>query len=403
MINYKKRFSFFNKNKDIIYLDSANTSLKLTSVIKRETDFLSNNGASSHSFGYKLVDESYALVEETRGLLSNYLNVEPNNIIFTTGATQALNYAILGLESILNEGDEIITSVLDHHSVILPMRKLATDKNLVLKYIKVDQNKNELDINQFISLITPKTKLIFLTYISNAFGFKSPIDEIIKVARENNIIVGIDAAQAIPHIRIDCKALDCDFLAFSGHKIFGDFGCGALYIKSPLYDVINPVIYGGGTVVSVSYDDIVYKDYFDKFEAGTPNVSALIGLYESIKFLSEIDLEKVEKEITSYAKYCIKELKSNEDVIIYNNGECGIVNFNIRGVHPHDVQTYLASSNICVRAGHHCAMMALNALGIDSSVRVSFSIYNNKKEAIILVKQINECVLFFLKRSGNGS
>ncbi|MDR2822583.1 MAG: aminotransferase class V-fold PLP-dependent enzyme [Acholeplasmatales bacterium] len=393
-MNYRKYFPIYKKNEDLVYLDSSATALKLKSVIDKETTFLRENGTSSHSAGYELSTGALQDMEKSRNLVAKYLNTNPKNIIFTKGTTESINIIMNGLEDYINENDEIISSPLDHHSLLMPVGKLCKKKKAINKFINLTDN--EITITEAALQITKKTKIIAITHVSNALGVTTPIKEITKIAHKNNILVVLDCAQSVPHMRLDTKDLDVDFLAFSFHKIFGPFGVGVLYGKDTALELIKPLNLGGGMVYEFLKDgESLYKEIPYSFEGGTPNVSGIIAASESILFLDSLDFETKNKEIEALSIYAVEELKKIKEVTIYNKGELGIINFNVRGIHCHDIQTFLSSYNISVRAGHHCASLVMKHLNILTSLRVSIQIYNTKLDIDIFISKIKEAIIYF--------
>ena len=393
-MNYKKYFPIFKTNKDLCYLDSAATSLKLGEVIKCECEFIQNNGTNPHSGGYDLSYQAETDIEIVRNRIGKYLNSPTSsNIVFTYGTTDSLNLVINGLENIIAGGDEIINSPLDHHSFLLPVQSLCQKTGAKNIFMRLHNGK--ITLKSFLDAVTEKTKVLCLTHVSNAFGVVAPIKSIIEEAHKRGIIVIVDAAQSIPHMRIDVSDIDVDFLAFSMHKIFGPFGVGVLYGKSEMLKMITPSRVGGGMIYTYDKAGSLFKEIPYIFEGGTPNVAGIVASKAAIDFMDNLHLEQAEKRVVALAKLAIKGLSHLDDVIVYNNGECGIVNFNISGVHSHDAQGYLNTKNICIRAGHHCAQLAMKEKSIKTSLRASFSIYNDSNDVDKLIVAIKDTIEFF--------
>ena len=298
-----------------------------------------------------------------------------------------------GLNNI-NEGDEIISSVLEHHSSQMPWLNVANKKKAVLKYVNLIDNK--ITIEEFKKVLSSKTKVVALTHVSNVLGYVTPIKEIIKLAHEVGAIVIVDAAQSVPHMKVDVKDLDCDFLAFSGHKLMGPTGVGVLYGKKKLLDDIEPVDFGGDMAEDVYTDHMSYKDAPYKFEAGTPMIAEVVALKEAIKFISSIGLDNIYEHELKLKNLAIEKLSEIPNIEIYNKDtSTGVISFNIKGCHPHDAASVYDKNNICIRAGHHCAELIMHHLQVVGTVRASFYLYNDENDVYEFVKATKEAVEFF--------
>ena len=305
-------------------------------------------------------------------------------------------------EANLNEGDEVITSELDHHSCFLPWMKICEKKKAKLKYIPLTED-GRVTVENFKKVLTNKTKVVALHYFSNVFGFMSPIEEIIKLAHEVGAIIVVDAAQAVAHKKIDVVALDCDFLAFSGHKMLGPTGIGVLYGKKKLLKKLDPLFYGGDMNDEVYKTSVEVKEVPYRFETGTPAIAEAIGLGEAIDYLNELGLDNIHTYTKKLYDYTIKELQKIEGITIYNkNPELPIIAFNINGVHPHDAATLFDEANICLRAGHHCAQLLTKWLDVFGTLRGSFYIYNTYEDCDKFIKTVKDAVDFFKKINGES-
>lgn len=375
-------------SKNIIYFDNGATTLKPKCVVEKLSDYYYNYSCNAHRGDYKIsvkVDEEF---ENSRNLVKEFLNAQKSSeIIFTSGATDSLNKIIFGyFYDYLNCDDEILLTKAEHASNVLPWFELAEKKNLKINYIPLNE-KFTFTIDDLKKVITPKTKVISIAHITNVIGDKRPIEEVIKYAHENNILVVIDGAQSIPHINVDVQKLDIDFLAFSAHKMCGPTGVGVLYAKEKFLNNMRPLEFGGGMNAMFTYDGIrQYSNLPYLFEAGTPNIADVIAFSETIKYLNNIGLDKISEYECNLKKYAVQKLESINDVIIYNKDiEGGILTFNVKDVFAQDLAIYLDKYNICVRAGNHCAKILKDEIGIKNTCRASFYFYNTKEEIDKLV------------------
>lgn len=393
--NLRDEFSFFKNNKEVTYLDSAASSLKLNSVILSLTDYYVNNGTNIHRGVYKLAHEATEAFEATRKSVARLINSRPEEVIFTKGTTDSLNKLAISLSSLINEGDEIITSELEHHSSLLPWQEIARQKNAKLVYVELN-DEGRITLENFKKVINDKTKIVALTHVSNALGYLTPIKEIVKETRKYNAYVILDAAQSISHMKIDVKDSDIDFMAFSAHKMYGPNGVGVLYGKDHLLRMIPPFEFGGEMAHLVDKDISTYKDIPHKFEAGTPVIGEVIAFNEAVNFFLNNDMEKHYQNELLLKEDLIKELSKIDDLIIYNKtAESPIVTLNIKDIHPHDAASILDQYNVYVRAGHHCAQLVNKHLEVVSTLRVSIGIYNNKEDIEKFIFAIKEAIKFF--------
>lgn len=389
-------FPVLVNDEKLAYLDSAASSLKPKCVIEVIDDYYTRLGVNVHRGVYQLSYEATELFEEARNVVAKFVSADFEEIVFTRGASSSLNLVALsyGMEFI-KEGDEIITSELEHHSSFMPWLNIANQKKAKIVFVPLD-SEGRITIDNFKKVLTTKTKVVALTYVSNVMGYITPIKEIIKIAHKNGAIVTLDGAQAVPHMKVNVKDLDCDFLSFSGHKMCGPSGIGVLYGKRKYLDMMPPVEFGGDMADVVTKDSMTFKDSPYKFEAGTPIIAGAIGLAAAVKYLNTLNLDEVaiyEHELKEYALNSLKELK---DVIIYNEtAETGIISFNLKGVHPHDVASVFDNNKVCIRAGHHCAQPITRWLQTVGTVRASFYMYNTKEDVDSFIKSVKEAIEFF--------
>ena len=378
--------------KDIIYFDNGATTLKPKVLCDSLTDYYMNYSANAHRGDYDISLKVDMMYEGTRKLVKEFINAnDEKEIIFTSGATDALNKIVFGyFKHYLKDGDEILLNHAEHASNLLPWYELAEQNNLKVNYIPLDNNYG-ITLDNVKKSITPKTKVISIAHITNVVGDVRDIKEIIKYAHSLGILVVVDGAQSVPHMKIDVKDLDCDFLAFSTHKMCGPTGLGIMYGKEEYLNNTHPIIFGGGMNASFNEDGIrVYKEIPGILEAGTPNIAAVISFGSVIKYLNNIGIEKIQTYEQELKKYAIEKLKDVKDLIIYNeNTDSGIVTFNMKDVFAQDLAIYLNKYNICVRAGNHCAKILKNDLKIKNTCRASFYFYNTKEEIDKLVEALN--------------
>ncbi len=398
MIDVKKiraQFPIYTHNPNLIYLDTTASSLKPKQVIDALSEYYSFYGVNVHRGSYQLSYDATALYEKAREIAANYINADVDEVIFTRGTTTSLNMIAYSYMDKLKAGDEIITSELEHHSSFLPWQQVAKKTGATLRFVELDKDGN-IAVDAFKKALTKNTKVVALTYVSNVMGRVVPIKEIIKLAQEVGAVTIVDAAQATAHFKVDVKDLNCDFLAFSGHKMTGPSGVGVLFIKKGKLQDIGPIEYGGEMAEVVEKETMSYKGGPAKFEAGTPIISGAIGLGKAIEFLEDIGLDNIEKHIKKLYDYAYEKLSKIEGITIYNpNSDTGIITFNIDGVHAHDAATSFDQKGICVRAGKHCAHLILDWLKASSTLRVSFYIYNDKKDVDEFINAVIETRDFF--------
>jgi len=391
----RKDFPIYEKHKQLTYLDSAASSLKLRVITEQMDHYYHALGVNVHRGAYDLAYEATKLYEDSRNIVAEYINAKPEDIIFTKGTTSALNLIAHAYRHILKPGDEIITSELEHHSSLLPWMMNAQKTGAILKYIPLTK-EGRITVEGFKSVLSPQTKIVAITHVSNVMGYETPIVDITALAHQNNAIVILDAAQSAPHQKLDVNALKVDFLAFSGHKIFGPSGVGVLYGKNSLLNLLEPYEFGGEMADEVFLDHATFKEAPLRFEAGTPVISGAIGLGAAIKYVMNLDTEAMQKHTRDLHHYTIRKLNEIPGVIIYNEtAENPIIAFNVEGIHPHDIATMLDQYHVSIRAGHHCAQLVSRFLGVHSTLRASFHIYNDYDDCDLLVESIKKAKIFF--------
>ena len=394
--NIRSQFDIYKNNPDLVYLDSGATSLKPNCVLEKMQEYYTKYGVNIHRGVYDLSYIASSEYDKARESVSKFIGSDFSEIIFKRNASEALNYVALTWgETNLKEGDVVLSTELEHHSSVLPWMKLCERKNVTLNYIKLNE-EGRITLSEVKKALNDKVKVLAITLVSNVMGYVTPIDEVIKLAHKYNVLVIVDASQAVAHFKIDVKKMDCDFLAFSGHKMMGPTGVGVLYGKKSILKNLAPLEYGGDMNDEVSLHSVTVKEIPYRFEAGTPAIAEVLGLGRAIEFINEVGLDKIEAHSKELHKYALKLLSDVKGVTIYNKtSETPIIAFNIDGVHPHDASTLFDQNNICLRAGHHCAQLLTKWLKVNGTLRASFYIYNTKEDVEKFVFAIKENVKFF--------
>lgn len=396
MNEIKKDFPVLVNNPSLVYLDSCATSLKPKCVIDKIDEYYEKYGVNVNRGVYELSYHATCEYEKTREITAKFLNAKTEEIVFTKGASNGLNLiaSSYGLDNI-QEGDEIITSELEHHSNIIPWQNVAKRKKATLKFIELDST-GRITIESFKKVLSPKTKVVAITYVSNVMGYITPIKEIIDLAHSVGAIVVVDAAQAVPHMKIDVKTLDVDFLAFSAHKMLGPTGFGIVYGKYDLLQKMEPIEFGGDMNDNVDLYESHYKDAPYKFETGTPPIAEAIAFKEAIKYIENFGYDKIHQIETKLTRYVVDELLKIENVTVYNpTVETGTIAFNINNVHPHDAATFFDQDHIALRAGHHCAQLITKWLECVGTLRVCFYLYNDMDDAKKFVEAVKGAAEYF--------
>ena len=390
------------KNRDISYLDSGATTQKPQCVIDAVENYYKMYNANPHRGAYSLSIEATEVYENTRAKIAKFINAEnPEQIIFSKNATESLNLLAYsyGLDNLQPE-DEVVLSIMEHHSNLVPWQYVTKKTGSTLKYMYIN-NEYELTREEIEEKITDKTKIVGITHVSNVLGTINNVKEIIKYAHSKGAIVIVDASQSIPHMRIDVQDLDADFLVFSAHKMLAPLGLGVLYGKKSILDAMRPFIMGGDMIEYVYEQDTTFAMLPNKFEAGTQNVEAVVGLGTAIDYIEKIGYDKIqeaEKEVVSYAREELSKLNYVKMYITPNEeNHSAVISFNVEGVHPHDVASILDSVGVCVRSGNHCAQPLMRFLNIDSTCRASFYLYNTKEDVDRLVKGLEKTYNMFSK------
>ena len=398
---FKEDFPILNERK-IAYLDSGATTQKPIQVINAIDEFYKKNNANPHRGAYSLSIEATEAYESSRGKIAKFINAEsPEQIIFSKNATESLNLLAYsyGMEN-LKKDDEIVISIMEHHSNLVPWQKVAKVTGGNLKYMYIN-DEFELSDEEIESKITDKTKIVGIAHVSNVLGTVNNVKKIIDYAHKKGAIVIVDASQSIPHMRIDVQDLNCDFLVFSGHKMLAPLGIGVLYGKKNLLNNMTPFIMGGDMIEYVYEQDTTFAPLPNKFEAGTQNVEGVVGLAAAIDYIENIGYDKIqeiEKEVVGYARDELSKLEFLDLYLTPNKeNHSSVISFNIKGVHPHDVASILDTNGVCVRSGNHCAQPLMRFLNIDSTCRASFYLYNTKEDVDRLVDGLKKAYNMFKK------
>lgn len=418
----KRDFPLLMQN-NIAYLDSAATTQKPMQVINAISEYYKNANANPHRGAYKLSLESTKVYDEARKKVAKFINAKSENqIVFTRNATESLNLIAYsyGLNN-LGSKDKIVLSIMEHHSNLVPWQYVSRKTDSTLEYMYINK-AGEITDEEIDSKIVEGTKIVGITHVSNVLGTINPIEKIIKKAHSVGAIAVVDASQSVPHMKIDVQKLDADFLVFSGHKMLAPLGIGVLYAKSEILEEMKPFLFGGDMIEYVYEQNATFAEVPTKYEAGTQNVEGAVGLSAAIDYLNNIGMDKVqtiEKELT---KYALEELQKLAFVTIYGSGgtentetfsdsnnvrsagwnnienkQAGVISFNVNGVHPHDVASVLDSENVCIRSGNHCAQPLLRFMGLESTCRVSFYIYNTKEDVDKLIDALYKTKKLFAK------
>lgn len=397
VLKLREQFPILNQSvngKPLIYLDNAATNQKPLSVINSISSYYETINSNVHRGLHTLSERATEAYEGSREKVRDFINANSTNeIVFVRGTTEGVNLAASTFgKANVNEGDEIIVTEMEHHSNLVPWQNLCREKNAVLKYIQVNE-EGELILDDLEKLITEKTKIVSVVYISNTLGTINSVKEIIETAHRHNVPVMLDAAQAAPHLKIDVKDLDCDFLAFSGHKIYGPTGIGVLYAKEKFLEEMPPYQFGGEMIKSVSYEQTVYNDLPYKFEAGTPNISGAISLAAAIDFINSTGLEVIagqEKKLFDHAMNRMNEMGGIRFIGTAKE-KASVISFLIEGIHPYDTGSILDNLGIAVRTGFHCTQPLIEQrYKLPGTVRASFAVYNTKEEIDIFAEGLKK-------------
>jgi len=384
--------------KPLIYFDNAATALKPQSVIDAINHYYSTESSNVHRGIYYLSEKATAEFEASRTKVQQFINAQSaEEIVFVRGTTEAINLVASSyMRPILHKGDEIVLSVIEHHSNIVPWQLVCNETGAVLRIIPANDS-GELQLNEYEKLLNEKTKFVAIGHVSNAIGTINPIKQMIEMAHKHGAPVLIDGAQSVPHLTVDVHDLNCDFYAFSGHKLYGPTGIGVLYGKSDLLDQMQPYHGGGEMISSVSFEKTTYKKPPHKFEAGTPSIAGAIGLGAAIDYVKSIGLQEISAYENQLLKYATEKILTVQGVRIVGNArmKSAILSFVIDGIHPHDIGTILDREGIAIRAGHHCAMPAMQRFGVAATARASFAFYNTKDEVDVFIDALGKVLNLF--------
>jgi len=379
--------------KPLVYLDSAASSQMPQPVLDRWIRYQTTQHSNIHRAVHYLSETATAEYEAARRKLQAFLNArDESEVIFTSGTTDAINLVAHGYgRRFIGEGDEIVLTTLEHHANIVPWQMVAQEKGARIRVVPVN-DRGELLIDEYLKLLGSRTRLVGVTHVSNALGTVNPVREMIVAAHEKGIPVLVDGAQAVPHMKVDVQALDCDFYAFSGHKMFGPTGIGVLYGKADWLEKMQPFKGGGDMILSVTFEKTTYNTIPFKFEAGTPPIAAAITLGAAVDYLNGIGMAEIQGHDTDIVDYATREINGIPGVRIIGTAEkkAGAISFVIDGVHPHDVGTLLNDEGVAVRTGHHCAQPVMHRFGIPATSRASFAVYNTPDEVDALVAGIKK-------------
>lgn len=386
-------------DEDLVYLDNAATTQKPEQVVKAMEKFYYNDNANVHRGVHTLAERSTEQFEAAREKVRKFINAKSNKeIIFTKGTTDSLNMVAQSFGENVHKGDEIVISILEHHSNLIPWQQLAIKKGATLKYIELTDD-GQLDMEQAKELISDKTKIVSVAHVSNVLGVINPVKKLAKLAHEHGAIMVVDGAQSTPHMPIDVQDLDCDFFAFSGHKMLSETGIGVLYGREHLLNDMEPVEYGGEMIEFVKKYSTTFNELPWKFEAGTPNIAGAISLGVAIDYLNELGMQNIFEYEQKIVSYVLPKLLEIDDLEVYGpknpNLHTGVISFNLLGLHPHDLATGLDMEGVAVRAGHHCAQPLMTYLGLSATARASFYFYNSLEDADKLVEAIKATKEFF--------
>lgn len=381
--------------KRLVYLDSAATAQKPLPVLNAVRQYYAEENANPHRGNYALSVKATELYEDARALTREFINAkEDAEIIFTRNTTESLNLLAYSYGMhFINEGDEIVISIAEHHSNLIPWQQVAKARGAILKYLYLDEN-GRITTEEIEKKITEKTKLVAIVHVSNVLGTVNPVKEIVKKAHSVGAVAVVDLAQSIPHFPVDVQDIDADFAVFSGHKMLAPMGIGVLYGKRELLDKMPPFLYGGDMIEYVYEQEATFAPLPAKFEAGTQNVGGAVGLAAAVRYIQKIGYDHIREIDSKLVHYAFSRLRELDYVTIYGDGgagnRCGVISFNIADVHPHDVASILDTDGVAIRAGHHCAQPLLRYLGINATCRASFYFYNTPEDVDTFVESVRK-------------
>jgi cysteine desulfurase/selenocysteine lyase len=402
--NIKQDFPIFKNHPDLVYLDSAATTQRPASVIAKSIEYYEQYNANVARGLYALSEKATAEYEKTREMTARFINAKIEEIIFTRGTTESINLLSYSLESSIQEGDEILVTIAEHHSNFLPWQALTERKKATLTILDINAD-GQFKLDDLTTLITPRTKIFSFGYISNVLGTINPAADIIIKAKalNPNILTVVDAAQAAAHLPIDIQKLNCDFLAFSSHKMFGPTGVGVLYGKLALLEAMTPFQYGGEMVLEARKEKSTFKDSPHKFEAGTPDIAGVIAFQEALKYVQTLGYKNIrahELDILAYAIDKLRKTFANAITIFGTKNtpkRSGVIAFSLQGIHPHDIAQMLGDENICIRAGQHCTNPLHDSLQQPATARLSVSVYTTQKDIDKIISGLKKIQTTFIK------
>ncbi len=386
------------RGKRLAYLDNAATTQKPSKVIEAIAEYYRRYNANIHRGAYLLSEEATAAYEEAHAKVARFIGAEETaSIIFTRNCTEAINLVAYSWgRTFLKPGDRIVLTQMEHHSNLVPWLQLAKEKGIEIAYWPIEKD-GTLDLGRLDSLLGDKTRLVSVTHVSNVLGTINPVREIAERAHQAGAAILIDAAQSVPHFAVNVQELNCDFLAFSGHKMLGPTGIGVLYAKTKWLEKMPPFLSGGDMISDVTFEEARWNELPWKFEAGTPNIAGGIGLAAAIDYLSAIGMEAVWRHEQQLVEYTLARLKEMEDIRIFGplSMRGGVISFELKGIHPHDLATFMDMEGVAIRAGHHCAQPLMSILGVPATARVSFYLYNNKEDVDQFIQALNKAKEYF--------
>lgn len=396
---FKSDFPLLNSeinNKPLIYLDNAATTQKPNSVIQAMEEYYRKQNANPYRGLYQLSVDATDAYEDARKAVADFIHADSQSeIIFTRNTTEALNLLAYSYgRSAIKEGDEIVISIAEHHSNIVPWQQLVKEKRATLSYLYLDKKGNILE-EDIENKITERTKIVSIAHVTNVLGTINPIEKIIKKAHSVGAVVIIDGAQSIPHYPVDVKKLDADFFVFSGHKMLGPMGIGVLYGKTKLLEAMPPFLTGGEMIEYVYEQEATFANLPNKFEAGTPNVGGAVGLMAAIDYINTIGYNVIQEREEELTRYALSEMAKVPAIVIYGETEAtksrsGVISFNLEGVHPHDTASILDTDGVAIRAGHHCAQPLMRYMDMAATCRISFYFYNTTQEIDLFIQSLKK-------------
>jgi cysteine desulfurase / selenocysteine lyase len=379
--------------KPLVYLDNAATTQKPRMVIDSITQYYEANNANIHRGVHYLSQLATQKYEDSRETVRRFLNAaEASEIVFVRGATEGINLIAQTLgRTRVRSGDEVLITAMEHHSNIVPWQILCEEKGAILRVAPMN-DAGELVLDEFARLLGTRTKIVAVPHVSNALGTVNPLRQMVELAHRHNAVVVVDGAQAVPHLAVDVRALDCDFYVFSGHKLYGPTGIGVLYGKSGLLNAMPPYQGGGDMILSVTFEKTTYHKIPYKFEAGTPDISGAIALGTAINYVTELGLDRIQTHERDLLRYATESLARIPGIRLIGTAKekAGVLSFVMDGIHPHDIGTILDQEGIAIRTGHHCAQPVMERFGIPASARASFALYNTREEVDALVRGIDK-------------